>query len=63
MYAVFTVVFAVYLFCTIGLLIYGLNCYVMIALFARRRRQARDSTVDARYRAMVGGCDVSRGSI
>ena len=50
MYAVFTVVFAVYLFCTIGLLIYGLNCYVMIALFARRRRQARDSTVDAQRR-------------
>ena len=33
-------VFALYLVATLGLLVYGLNCYVMLALFARRRHEA-----------------------
>ena len=31
----------IYTICTIGLLIYGLNCYIMLSLFARRRKVAK----------------------
>lgn len=43
-------VFLVYLLCTIGLLVYGLNCYVMLALFARRRRKAESALDDMKQR-------------
>ena len=36
-----TIVFALYLIATIGLMAYGLNCYVMLFLFRRRQRSAR----------------------
>ena len=36
-----TPLFLVYLVCTLGLMVYGFNCYVMLTLFARRRRAAR----------------------
>jgi cellulose synthase/poly-beta-1,6-N-acetylglucosamine synthase-like glycosyltransferase len=39
-----------YLLATVGLLIYGLNCYVMLALFARRRRAAFGATAAMRKR-------------
>ena len=35
------ILLGVYLTAAVGLLMYGLNCYVMIALFARRQRAAR----------------------
>ncbi|MDI6775547.1 MAG: glycosyltransferase [Verrucomicrobiota bacterium] len=34
------VIVAIYVAATLGLLAYGLNCYVMLTLFARKRRQA-----------------------
>ena len=35
------IAFALYLLASMGLLLYGLNCYVMLALFARRVRETR----------------------
>ena len=43
-----TPVFVVYIICTVGLLVYGLNCYVLLALFARRRRRAAGALDDMR---------------
>jgi len=47
---VFSVIFFLYLTATAGLLIYGLNCYVMLALFAFKRRQAHAARVQMRRR-------------
>jgi cellulose synthase/poly-beta-1,6-N-acetylglucosamine synthase-like glycosyltransferase len=43
-------VLIVYTFCTIGLLIYGLNCYIMLILFARRRKVAKSALGDMQKR-------------
>ena len=45
-----TPIFIVYLACTLGLMVYGFNCYVMLALFARRRRAARAAIGDMQGR-------------
>lgn len=35
-----SLIFAVYLVSSVGLLVYGFNCHIMLFLFARRRREA-----------------------
>ncbi len=42
----YSIVFILYLICTIFLLIYGLNCYIMLFLFARRRKIAENALND-----------------
>lgn len=44
------IVFALYLVPTVGLLVYGLNCYVMLGLYARRRKQAGRARCEMRER-------------
>jgi len=36
------VLLVVYVACALGLLVYGVNCYVMVALFLRRNRRERE---------------------
>ena len=43
-------VLIIYTICTIGLLIYGLNCYIMLTLFARRRKVAKSALGDMQKR-------------
>lgn len=44
------VVFGLYLAATLGLMAYGLNCYVMLLLFARKRQVARNAVAALRQR-------------
>ena len=47
--ALFTALIVVYLIPTLGLMVYGLNCYVMLFLFRRRRQEA----IEARRRILA----------
>ena len=49
------ILLAFYLTAAAGLLLYGLNCYVMIALFSRKRSSARKRLVEAAAAAMPLG--------
>lgn len=55
------IAFILYLTASAGLLFYGLNCYVMILLFARRARQTRErqSVVEAAWNEMHPAGDSS----
>jgi cellulose synthase/poly-beta-1,6-N-acetylglucosamine synthase-like glycosyltransferase len=47
-----SLIFVLYLVSTVGLLFYGLNCYVMLVLYFRRRREAL--AAQARLRERLG---------